>query len=424
MAIALPDDDIVDTKLQCTTTSIEVHETTGVLPTQANRGYLFPKVEFSLLFPNLAIRTKNGTVCQLKLKQHVLSGIIRIEEMLHRYQWLYKAEVCFDMTVEPPIPYLVSGSEINRRHACRPTGKRPDKIEQAEDSGPTYRCPDIIIVKDEMTRWPSLAGSDHRGDLHPDNLMRLIEVKFPGDTFSRDQERAYLKIVRLNRQLFVLLTVLDCRGKEEQEALDERVIELNQLPRKKKYSNWEDVKDEWLLPLYSRTPLLTEPFARMQPWLVETQENASNLLDGVFQSVEEVGQDCLTALRTGAGWLFEAHEWVYHQAQRAWQYGTHLYPIEKLRQAWQEISAQTDITLERLKDVKWAHVAYWGLGVVGVALVFAFGGEIVTLVAALLPEFLVILRLLCQFGRLFAEQLIKTLPADMAQGSATLGFTG
>ena len=76
------------------------------------------------------------------------------------------AEVPYDMSTTPPRPIM------SRNDPRRPTRRRP------ADS----RIPDVIIRKDP-TRPPT-----------QDNIEEVIEIKFPPDTFRRDQLRSYERI--------------------------------------------------------------------------------------------------------------------------------------------------------------------------------------------------------------------------------------
>ena len=77
-----------------------------------------------------------------------------------------KAEVPYDMTKTPPTP-IMSNNEPGRPS----TGSPPDS-----------RKPDVVVVHD-----PSKPPTN-------DNLERVVEIKFPGDRFRRDQRPAYQKI--------------------------------------------------------------------------------------------------------------------------------------------------------------------------------------------------------------------------------------
>ncbi|WP_323868146.1 VRR-NUC domain-containing protein [Xenorhabdus szentirmaii] len=75
------------------------------------------------------------------------------------------------------------------------------------------RRPDIVLVKNKQLRWPGRDAQYIDGSVHPDNLKVLIEVKFPGDSLTRDQEKDYPLIAGKDR--FGLFVVEDNRDSEE-----------------------------------------------------------------------------------------------------------------------------------------------------------------------------------------------------------------
>ena len=178
----------------CTTTSIEGTETEARLPNPSNKPYLMEKANYALRFPRLTLkRMPSGLSSNMELKQLVMSGLIRADEYLRDFRWDYKAEVCFDMTRLPPTPFLSTSAtrkgeapDPDRRHTLIPF---PPGLTKG-----LLRRPDVIIVKNRGQRWPGQAGPDHHGVMHPDNLERVVEVKFPGDSLLPEQRAAYLLI--------------------------------------------------------------------------------------------------------------------------------------------------------------------------------------------------------------------------------------
>ncbi len=65
-------------------------------------------------------------------------------------------------------------------------------------------------------RWPGLAGPDAEGQMHADNLERLVEVKFPGDRLELDQYDEYMFIVGEDPNRMTILEIHDCRPEEQQ----------------------------------------------------------------------------------------------------------------------------------------------------------------------------------------------------------------
>lgn len=127
------------------------------LSNENNRQYLHIKVEYAMRFPRLSAKIlRNNKSHQMILKQLMMSGLIRADEIAANYYWWYKAEVPFDIRPTPPRPYLSSTLKETdgprRRHTTNPFPEPGKDI---------YRRPDVIIVKNKQDRWPGLAGPDH-----------------------------------------------------------------------------------------------------------------------------------------------------------------------------------------------------------------------------------------------------------------------
>ena len=213
----------------CTTTGVEMVEKQSRLPTTENRQYLHIKVEYAMRFPQLSAQIRRkGKTYQMSLKQTVMSGLIRVDEIARNYRWYYKAEVAFDMRTTPPRPFLSSTllekDGAGRRHTTNPFPVPGRGI---------YRRPDVIIVKNKEDRWPGLAGPDTEGNMHSDNLARLVEVKFPGDRLYEDQYEEYMQIVGRNRTRMTIVArgepeVLEQIEKQLAKLVD--VVDIKMLP--------------------------------------------------------------------------------------------------------------------------------------------------------------------------------------------------
>lgn len=80
-----------------------------------------------------------------------------------------------------------------------------------------FRIPDVIRKKD----WFLLGKEGY----HPNNLDMVIEVKFPGDSLSEAQRKAYIVIAGNDATKFRLMTIELCKwrrrgGKEEEEMME------------------------------------------------------------------------------------------------------------------------------------------------------------------------------------------------------------
>ncbi|MCE9994152.1 VRR-NUC domain-containing protein [Enterobacter asburiae] len=382
----------------CTTTGIEMTEKQSRLPTSDNRQYLHIKVEYAMRFPRLSAEIRrSGKSYQMSLKQIMLSGLIRVDEIARNYQWWYKAEVPFDMRTTPPCPFLSSSLRNEgpgRRHTTNPFPV-PGKG--------NYRRPDIIIVKNKADRWPGLAGPDTEGEMHVDNLERLVEVKFPGDTLDQEQYRDYMTIVGGfgNENRMTILEIHDCRP-EEQQWVDQMV---NVTMKAWKTSGAK----YWPLflypPIFTTRPPATPVPARIEPWTYAGKAVA-DLSEGAINNVAAgwtaLSKEMQRNLDQVAGWLNDSGEWIYVQGSQMWQWASRTgryaatYTFDQLRSAWKIIQLATDITLEVLKRIDWVQVLTTVAKTVGVILVaVGIGALVVTLgiPEAVIGAFLLIVRL-------------------------------
>ncbi|MFI8418313.1 VRR-NUC domain-containing protein [Serratia sp. NPDC078593] len=380
----------------CTTTGVEMVEKQSRLPTTNSRQYLHIKVEYAMRFPRLSTQIRrNGKSYQMSLKQLMMSGLIRVDEIARDYRWWYKAEVPFDMRTTPPRPFLSSkllSEGAGRRHTTNPFPVRGKGI---------YRRPDIIIVKNKEDRWPGLAGPDTEGQMHSDNLERLVEVKFPGDEFGRRQYDEYMQIVGRNRKRMTILEIHDCRP-EEQQWVDQ-VVNVTMKAWKTRGAKY------WPLFLYPpiftpRPPAHPTP-ARVEPW-TWAGKAVADLSEGVVNNMA-AGWNALSTemqqeLNRVASWLNDSGEWVYSQGSQAWQWASQTgrnvasWTNEQVRAAWSAIQEATDMTLETLKQVDWVQVLTNVAVTVGVVLVAVGVGVLVVTLGipeALLAAFLLIVRL-------------------------------
>jgi len=381
----------------CATTGIEMVEKQSRLPATQNRQYLHIKVEYAMRFPRLSavIRRKDRTY-QMSLKQLMMSGLIRADEIARNYYWYYKAEVSFDMRTTPPRPFLSStllekdGS--GRRHTTNPFPVPGKGI---------YRRPDVIIVKDKQNRWPGLAGIDTEGNMHGNNLARLVEVKFPEDELKRGQYDEYMKIVGRNRTRMTILEIHDCRP-EEQQWIDQ-VVSVTMKAWKTSEAKY------WPLfvypPIFMPRPPSTPAAAKIEPWTYASKAVA-DLSEGAIHGVAEgwnaLSKETRQALNSVAAWLNDSGEWVYQQGNEVWVWASktgkyvNAWTNTQIKAAWAEIQQATDMTLEMLKQVDWVQVVTNIAKTVGIILVaVGIGALVITLgiPEAIIGAFLLIVRL-------------------------------
>ena len=403
----------------CTTTGVEMVEKQSRLPTTENRQYLHIKVEYAMRFPQLSAQIRRkGKTYQMSLKQTVMSGLIRVDEIARNYCWYYKAEVAFDMRTTPPRPFLSSTllekDGAGRRHTTNPFPVPGRGI---------YRRPDVIIVKNKEDRWPGLAGPDTEGNMHSDNLARLVEVKFPGDRLYEDQYEEYMQIVGRNRTRMTILEIHDCRPEEHQWV--DQVVNVTM-------KAWQISGAKfWPLALYPPVfmprPPSTPVAARIEPWTYAGKV-VSDLSEGAVRGVAEgwnaLSKETQLVLNSAASWLNDSGEWVYRQGSEVWVWASQTgksvksWTNTQIKAAWTEIQHATDMTLDMLKQVDWVQVLTNVAKTVGVTLVaVGVGGLVVTLgiPEAIIGAFLLIVRL--------AISAWGTLATILGTGTAVLAVS-
>ncbi|MGY6235951.1 hypothetical protein [Burkholderia ambifaria] len=73
-----------------------------------------------------------------------------------------------------------------------------------------------------MDRWPGRGVIDREGGPHVDNLLRLVEIKFPGDDWGPGQAADYQLIAGEFKERMSVIDVSDCNG--ELEKVRQRVL--------------------------------------------------------------------------------------------------------------------------------------------------------------------------------------------------------
>ena len=397
----------------CTTTSVEGTVKEAPLPNPSNKPYLMEKANYAVRFPRLSLKKlPSGIASQVELKQLVMSGLIRADEYRWNYLWDYKAEVCFDMTRLPPTPFLSTSGwnkgqtpDPMRRHTLIPfpTGMTPGLL----------RRPDVIIVQNRALRWPGQAGPDHQGVMHPNNLARVVEVKFPGDQLGDRQREAYVDIAG-NRSRFSVLEIQDCRDDGERER-ERQYNEANQPTGNSNPLHWPIVPPLMPppqapgskprpapvpVPVYGPQP--TPKPARVESWTQQVQEAIDGLLEQGAEGIRQLSDDAQQHLENAATWLGTKGEWVRRESQKAWEWVSETgaqvvrWTDEQLRAIWQKIQHYTDLTLEMLRQIDWVQVLInIGIAVATVVVAFLIAEALIALSipAAIVAGLLVIVRL-------------------------------
>ncbi|MGH8779401.1 VRR-NUC domain-containing protein [Paraburkholderia sp.] len=358
------------------------------------KGYLQEKIEFALKAPRIvSIVLPDGTIGNRLLKQLAMTLAIRRDEAAANYYWQYKAEVSFDMApsiatggIAAPIPYLSADKTQGpgRRHSLNPfpPGMKPGLL----------RRPDVIIVKNPMDRWPGRGNVDLDGATHIDNMLRLVEVKFPGDGWGIGQEGAYQTIAGDYKTRMTVIDVSDCNGELKKVPVPVPV------PAPKTENETQR----------QRVPLRTVPAIPQHAWYEdwwtwaeqhgeEAEQAVAAMWDATKRGYAYLSAETSAFLHQHAPWMFTAGHWIADKTSQAWVWvdekGQELYryTAAQLKAGWQEIVRATDMTWELLKQVDWGHVGMTilkGLAAVvlviaAVAVVIIFGAELLAILAAL-----------------------------------------
>lgn len=138
-------------------------------------------------------------------------------------------------------------------------------------------------------RWPGLAGPDTEGQMHADNLERLVEVKFPGDVLKDSQYRDYMIIVGRDRNRMTILEIHDCRTEEQQWS--DQVVNVTMKAWKTSGAKY------WPLflypPIFTPRPPATPTPARVEPWtwagkaVADLSEGAVNNIAAGWHALSE-----------------------------------------------------------------------------------------------------------------------------------------
>ncbi|PAJ81728.1 nuclease [Burkholderia ubonensis] len=391
------------------------------------KGYLQEKVEKALKTAKyVPVKLRDGSIVHRLLMQSAMSVPMMIEEEF-KWKWLfkYKAEVSFDMMpffatggVAAPIPFLSNekphGTERRRSRNPFPPGAKVGAL----------RRPDVIIVESEAILWPGRGTVDREGGHHANNMLRLVEVKFPGDNWGPGQEEAYRAISGDFKNRMTVIDVTDCNG------------DLQKIPKPAPIPapKTEDEKER------QRVPIRSVPAVPHHVWYEDWWQKAHEFGEEVEQAVAPVwdavhrGYSYLSAetsafLHQHAAWMFTAGQWVADKAHSAWVWvdetGHEIfrYTAAQLKAGWEAIVRMTDMTWDVLTHIDWAQVGVTLLKGAAIAVAIVVGVAIVIL---LLPELIAIFAALCAIiaaGAEAAAALAATLGVVVGGGSAVAALS-
>lgn len=351
-----------------------------------NKGYLQEKVEYALQMPKVVyVRLPDGTTTVSLLKQVAMTTAIRIDEEIANFYWQYKAEVSFDMTpyfasggIAAPIPYLSADKTQGpgRRHSLNPF---PPGMKTG-----LLRRPDVIIVKSPANRWPGRGTVDQAGAAHVDNMLRLVEVKFPGDTWGSGQEQAYRIIAGDFKNRMTVIDVSDCDG--ELEKARQRALANAPAPQP------ATAQERKRVPIRSSAPIADPAWYENWWSWAEQQAQAADaavapVWDAVHNGYTYVSSKTSAFLHQYAPWVFTAGRWMVDKASDAWVWAdekgheVYRYTTAQLKAGWEEIVRTTDMTWHLLKQIDWAQVGITTLKVLAAIVVVVAAVAIVILLA-------------------------------------------
>jgi hypothetical protein len=402
-----------------TCTTLEEQPQFAPLPNPESRNYLAEKAKFALKTPNKTVKLFKGKTTNVSLYQITMTGLIRVDEWRFDFRWFYKAEVSFDMTKNPPMPFL--STSLNKGKAGPPDpGRRHTLNPFPPGHTPGFlRRPDVIIVTDMATRWPGRAGVDQDGVPHGDNLQRVVEIKFPGDELGRDQRVAYETIAG-GVDRFSVCDVNKCEDDDDDgdgsgggNRVRPPVFVPPPIPRNDTGAGGAPVpvapgarpkpKPGGLAPVPEPQPngaqRIPAPVYGPTPvsdpaWYERLGHEAQEIADAIARAFSQLSAELRAKIAKLIPWLAEQGHWVMEKANEAWVWvnekGEHIarWTKEQLVAAWKEICRQTDLVWEQLKEIDWGQVLIdIGKAVVIVIAVIA-AGVVAYIVAVLLVELL------------------------------------
>lgn len=200
--------------------------------------YLCEKASFAKATPYL--RAKDGQ----PMYQRAVSRLVRCDNEAFKYHFPYCGEVGFDMSKSPPQPImslkephrpstfpLSQYQQLRNRHFAELASMRVavdllSKTDLEQMLSPKPRTNGGVLWIDGqknprgLLRIPDVLrlrafGNPGKQQYSQGNLISVIEMKFPGDRLSRDQQAAYEDIAGDNRKLRLLETK-NCDSSDKQ----------------------------------------------------------------------------------------------------------------------------------------------------------------------------------------------------------------
>jgi len=218
-------------------------------------------------------------------------------------------------------------------------------------------------------------------------MLRLVEVKFPGDTWGEGQEEAYRMIAGDFKNRMTVIDVSDC-NRELEKARQRALANAPALQSTKG-------RQRRRVPIRTIAPV-TEPVWYEDWWssaerhVEDVAEAVAPIWDAVHRGYTYLSEETSAFLHEQAPWIFTVGQWVEDKASDAWVWvdekrqEIYRYTMEQLQAGWHEIVRTTDMTWELLKQIDWAQVAITTLKVLAAIVVVVAGVAIVVLLAPVL----------------------------------------
>lgn len=288
---------------------------------EPDKGYIWVKCDFVLKYmKGINIPLPSEDKHEFRSFQAAFHLLIKLDQEHADYRWHYKSEVTFSVPDPdfrkknpiPAIPHLTkdrakgrdSSKGYNRRHT---NGWNSQLVYQDGVVPKAHRRrPDLIVVENSERRWPggevSAKYSVYNHD-YADNIKRVVEMKFPNDSLSEEQEKDYQYIAGEGR--FSVLHITEDNNWQEQEDAEyvfspelAPVFAKERLPNAYKLERWvfENLPPIDLLGdvKYSRHELemslskqTVDELENLAPWLFRDMElTISENGDGIYTDAQ------------------------------------------------------------------------------------------------------------------------------------------
>jgi hypothetical protein len=231
------------------------------------------------------------------------------------------------------------------------------------------RRPDVIIVKYRTVRWPGLATTDHDGVAHPDNIVRVVEMKFPGDSLDKEQEKAYKLIAGGGVDRLCIVDVNDCNKELEKARKNASQPQSSTTPQSTQPpillpppppGTPPGKGGRKLMPMRTTVPIAKAVF--YEEWLSDLENAIQPLWQDLKHGASQLSGEVQDILRREVAWLYSAGHWVQDAASKSYVYLNAQRQVlsrwtqEQLDAVWEQIVSFTDLTKEAFQRIEWMQI--------------------------------------------------------------------